>query len=35
MKTKQNQKLKAKLFGLFQLLHLGEKQAYKFELLKK
>ena len=35
IKTKQNQKLKAKFFGLFRVLHLVGKQIYKFELLKK
>ena len=33
--TKQNQKLKAKSFGPFQILHLVEKQAYKLALLIK
>ncbi len=35
IKTKQNWKLEAKLFGLFWVLHLMGKQAYKIELLKK
>ena len=35
IKTKQNQKLKAKFFGLFRVLHPVGKQAYKFELPKK
>ena len=35
IKTKRNRKLKAKFFGLFQVLHPIEKQAYKLELLKK
>ena len=35
IKTKQNQKLKAKFFGPFQVLHLVCKQAYKLKLLKK
>ena len=34
-KTKQNRKLEAKFFGLFQVLHSLEKQACKLELLKK
>ena len=34
-KTKQNHKLKAKFLGLFWVLHLVGKQAYKFELAKK
>ena len=32
IKTKRKQKLKAKFFGLFQVLHLFGKQAYKLEL---
>ena len=35
IKTKQNRKLKAKFFGLFQVLHLVGKQTYKLKLLKK
>ena len=35
IKTKQNRKLKAKLFTLFWVLHLRDKQAYKLELPKK
>lgn len=35
IKTKQNWKLKAKLFGPFQVLNPLEKQAYKLELLRK
>ena len=35
IKTKDNQRLKAKFFGLFQGLHSVSKQAYKLELLKK
>ena len=35
IKTKQNQKLKAKLFKLFQILHFVRKQSYKLELSKK
>ena len=35
IKTKQNQKLEAKLFGLFQILYLVGKQAYKFDLFTK
>ena len=35
IKTKQNRKLKAKFFRLFQVLHLVGKQAYKLELSKK
>ena len=35
LKTKQNRKLKGKFFGLFQVLYLVEKQAYKLKLPKK
>ena len=35
IKTKYNQNSKAKFFGLFKVLHLIDKQAYKFELPKK
>ena len=35
IKIKQNWKLEAKLFGLFQVLHLVGKQAYKLELSRK
>ena len=35
IKTKQNQKLEAKFFGPFQVLHPVEKQVYKIELLRK
>ena len=35
IKTKRNRKLEAKFFGLFQVLHLVRKQAYKLELSKK
>ena len=35
LKTKQNRKLEAKFLGLFQVLHLVGKQAYKLELPKK
>ncbi len=35
IKTKRNQKLGAKFFGLFQVLHLLDKQAYIIELLRK
>ena len=35
IKTKQNQKLETKFFGLFPVLHLIEKQAYKLELPRK
>ena len=34
IKTKQNQKLKAKFFRPFWVLHLVGKQAYKFKLPK-
>ncbi len=34
-KIKQNQKLEAKFFGSFWVLHLVDKQNYKIELLKK
>ena len=34
IKTKRNQKLKAKFFGLFQVLYPIEKQAYKLKLLR-
>ena len=34
IKTKRNQKLKAKFFGLFRDLHLVGSQAYKLELPK-
>lgn len=33
--TKQNWKLEAKFFGLFQVLHQVEKQAYKLEIPNK
>lgn len=35
IKTKQNQKPKAKFFKIFQIVGLVEKQVYKFKLLKK
>ena len=35
IKTKQNQKLEAKFFRLFHVLHLVGKQVYKLELPKK
>ena len=35
LKTKQNRKLENKFLGLFQILHLVGKQAYKLELSKK
>ena len=35
IKTKRNQKLEAKFFRPFQVLHLLEKQTYKLELPKK
>ena len=35
IKTKQNQKLEAKFFGLFQILYPVRKQAYKLNLLIK
>ena len=35
LKTKQNRKLEAKFFKLFQVVHLVGKQAYKLELPKR
>ena len=35
IKTKRNQKLEAKFFGLFRVLHPVEKQSYKLELPRK
>ena len=35
LKTKQNQKLEAKFFGLFRVLHPFEKQVYKLEFPRK
>ena len=35
LKTKRNRKLEAKFLGLFRVLHLVGKQAYKLELPKK
>ena len=35
LKTKQNQKLEAKFFRLFQVLHPVQKQTYKVQSLKK
>ena len=35
IKTKCKRKLEAKFFGLFRVLHLVEKQAYKLELPKR
>lgn len=35
IKIKQNQKLKAKFFGLFYMLHLVRKQVHKIKLPKK
>ena len=35
IKNKRNQKLEAKFFGLFRVLHLVSSQAYKLKLLKQ
>ena len=35
IKTKHNRKLEANFFGLFRVLHLVKKQAYKLELSRK
>ncbi len=35
IKTKQNCKLKTKIFGLFQVFHQVENQAYKLKLPKR
>ena len=35
IKTKQNQKLEVKFFGLFQVLYPIRKQVYKLELFRK
>ena len=35
LRIKRNRKLEAKFFGLFRILHLVGKQAYKLELFKK
>ena len=35
IKIKRNRKLEAKFFGLFRVLHLMKKQAYKIELPRK
>ena len=35
IKTKQNRKLEAKFFGLFQVLHPVRKQVYKLKLSRK
>ena len=35
LKTKRNRKLEAKFLGLFRVLHLVDKQAYKLKLPKK
>ena len=35
IKTKRNQKLEAKFFGPFRVLHLIEKQVYKLKLLER